>query len=128
MSKPIRYDLKKAGIKRARVGNDEIFAITIRETDGRDEEVAANYAKSKGGSATAAEEMIRLSIVAVNDKAVQQPYLKFDVWNQRARSFMLKAFNDVNGLSNKEGEDFLATAEEVDDPPPSVPGEASASG
>lgn len=120
MTQPIKFDLKKANIKRARVGKDQLDNFHMREVDGRDEEIAANMAKAKGGSATSGEEMVRLAIVAVNGKPVKQPYLQFDTWNQRARSFALKAFNELNGYTKDEEEAFLATAEEEDAPLPSA--------
>ena len=115
-----KYDLQKAKITRARAGKDTLLSFHMREVDGRDEEVAANMAKAKGGSASSAEEMVRLAIVAVNGKPIKQPYLQFDAWNQRARSFALKAFNDLNGYSEEEKDAFLATAEEEDVPLPSA--------
>jgi len=126
MSKPVRYDLERAKIKRARVGKTEIKSFSMREVDGRDEEVATNSAKARGGSATTQEELVRLSVVAVNDVNVEHPYLAFDTWNSRARSFSLKAFNELNGMSKEEEADFLATAEEKDATPPSSLASASA--
>lgn len=121
MSKPVKFDFEKAKIKRAKCGDKELKSFHMREVDGRDEEIAANVAKSKGGSASASEEMIRLAIVAVNGEPVPQPYLKFDLWNQRARAFALKAFNELNGFTAEESDTFLGTAEE-DEPgaPPFV--------
>lgn len=127
-TKPIRFDLKKAKIKRARAGQEELHSFAMREVDGRDEEAAANMAKAKGGSATAAEEMIRLALVEVNDKPVKQPYLEFDLWNQRARAFALRAFTDLNGTTQEEAEGFLKTATEVDAPLSSGPDAASENG
>ncbi len=114
MSTPVKFDFEKAKIKRARAGKVDLKSFHMREVDGRDEEVAANMAKNKGGSASASEEMIRIAIVAVNGEPVQQPYLQFDVWNQRARSLALKAFNSLNGFTQEEGDVFLETAEEGD--------------
>lgn len=129
MSKPVKYSFEKAKIKRAKCGDTPLRDFHIREVDGRDEEVAANTARMKGGAASSSEEMIRLAIVAVNGEPVQQPYLKFDVWNQRARAFALKAFNDLNGFTAEESDSFLGTAEEEDvgaSPPSAPPGGTSA--
>lgn len=114
MPKPVKFDFKKAKITGARAGNTVLESFHMREIDGRDEELAAGMAAAKGGQATGSEEMVRLAIVAVNGKPVQQPYLGFDVWNQRARSLSLKAFRTLNSHTEKEGDDFLATAEEAD--------------
>lgn len=123
-NKPVKYDFTKAGIKRVRAGKVLLESFHMREVDGRDEEMAANWAKSKGGSASSTEELVRLAIVAVNGQAVTQPYLQFDAWNQRARSFALRAFNDLNAFTEEEKVGFLATASEEDAPvssPPAAP-------
>lgn len=114
MPKPIRFSFEKAHITGARAGNTVLKSFHMREIDGRDEEIAASMAAAKGGQATGSEEMVRLAIVAVNDKPIAQPYLAFDVWNQRARSFSLKAFRQMNSHTEKEGDNFLATGEEGD--------------
>lgn len=116
MSKPVKYSFEQAKIKRARCGNVDLKDFHMREVNGQDEELAANWAKQKGGAASSSEEMVRLAIVAVNGEPVKQPYLQFDVWNQRARSFALKAFNELNGFNGDEGDRFLGTAEEEDLP------------
>ena len=121
-----RYDFEKAKIKRARAGKVELRSFVMREIDGRDEEVAAGYVKAKNDNTTVTEEMVRLSIVSVNDQPVPQPYLAFDTWNSRARIFAVKAFNEVNGMTSKEEDDFFGTAEEVDAPLPSSGASASA--
>jgi hypothetical protein len=113
-TKPVKFSFEAAKIKRAKCGTTELKTFHMREVDGRDEELAANWAKNKGGAASSSEELVRLSIVAVNGDPIQQPYLKFDTWNQRARAFALRAFNDLNGFSDKEAADFLETAEEDD--------------
>lgn len=114
MPKPTKFSFKKARITNARAGATVLESFHMREIDGRDEELAAGMAAAKGGHATGSEEMVRLAIVAVNDKPVQQPYLQFDVWNQRARSFALQSFRLLNSHTEKESDSFLATAEEGD--------------
>lgn len=125
MNKPIRYDLVKAKIKRARAGSEELKSFHMREVDGRDEEVAAGAAKARGGQATTQEELVRVAIVGVNDRAVKQPYLQFDTWNARARAFALQAFREINGMTQDEDDAFKATGEESDAPPPSAASSAS---
>lgn len=123
MLKPTKFSFKKAKITGARAGSLVLESFHMREIDGRDEELAAGMAAAKGGHATGSEEMVRLAIVAVNDKPVQQPYLAFDVWNQRARSFALRAFRLLNSHTEKESDDFLATAEEASPTMEGVPTE-----
>jgi hypothetical protein len=90
--------------------------FAMRETDGRDEEVARQAAAARGGDHAIGPETIRLAFVSVNGVEVNtqgKPYFDFDCWNTRARSFALKAWAKLNG--SQEGEDgpFLASAEEV---------------
>ena len=113
------YNFLKAGVKNARVGTTQIVTITLREVNGLDEESAANSAKARGGSVTTGEELIRISVVAVNGSPVTQPYLAFDTINTRGRAFIMRAFNEINGMSTKEGDDFLATAGGTDNEAPS---------
>lgn len=89
-----------------------LTAFALRECDGDDEEKAANLAKAKGGSATAMEELIQLSLTSVNGEPVNQgkPYLGFTKWNSRARQFAAKAWNSINAVDEKEGDAFLAAA------------------
>lgn len=123
-----RFDLTKIKIKGIpKAGQTVITSFHMREVNGVDEEHAANAAKSKGGSASNIEELTRLAIAAVNDKPVQQPYLQFDVWNSKARALALKAFSEINSITEKEAEDFAGTAEAVD-PLPSLVDVTSATG
>lgn len=87
-------------------------SFTLRETDGKDEEYAAQRAKAKGGDATTVEELVRISIVAVNGEPVIQPYEKLAQWNSRARGLVVTAWRSLNTISDKEDTDFLAAAEE----------------
>lgn len=123
MPKPTKFSFKSAKIKGARAGSLVLDSFHMREIDGRDEELAAGMAAAKGGHASGSEEMVRLSIVAVNDKPVSQPYLGFDVWNQRARSLALQAFRLLNSHTEKESDSFLSTAEEGEPAMEGVPTE-----
>ena len=90
-----------------------IESFDIRETDGDDEERAANTAKGKGGSATAVEELIQISLVAINDEPVNvggKPYNGFVKWNSKARNMAQKAWTAVNAGNADESEAFLARA------------------
>jgi len=111
-----RFDL--TGLKNCKMSNGtKLTSFTLREVDGRDEELAANTAKTKGGSVTTTEELVRYSITHVNDEPIKQPYLQFDLWTSRARGFLLQAFREVNGFKEEESDLFLKTAEEVDAQP-----------
>jgi hypothetical protein len=119
-----RFDTSK--MKNVRAGGVLITSFTMREVDGQDEEVAAGAAKARGGSISSAEELIRLSIVAVNDQPVKQPYLAFDTWNSRARQLALKAWTSLNGVTEEEGDAFLSAASPVEGQQPG--GAASVTG
>lgn len=111
MAQVIKFDLsKRKGCSLA--DGTPIASFKMRETDGRDEENAANTAKAKGGSMTALEEQIRLSLVEVNEQAVNAgaPYLAYDNWNSRARAFAFEAYRSMNSVKTEEVADFLATA------------------
>lgn len=85
-------------------------SAAFRETDGRDEENGANKAKAKGGSATALEELVQLSLVEVNGEPVNagKPYNQFTQWNSRARQFAVAVWNKINGASKEELDSFLS--------------------
>lgn len=85
-----------------------IKSFVIKETNGDDEENAANQKLAKGGSATVFEELVRLSITYVDDVKAEQPLTDYDGWNSRTRAYILAAFKSVNGVEDKEVEDFLA--------------------
>jgi hypothetical protein len=96
-----RFDLsKKKGCS--------IRSFVVKETTGDDEEQAANFKTAKGGKATVFEELVRLSITYVNDVRVEHPFEDFDAWNSRTRSYVLAAFKSINGVEDKEVDDFLA--------------------
>jgi len=103
-----RFDTSK--MKHVRAGSLTITSFTLREVDGQDEEIAAAAAKARGGNVSSAEELIRLSIVEVNDQPVKQPYLAFDTWNSRARALALRAWASLNSVTEDETEAFLNAA------------------
>lgn len=88
-----------------------VKSFIIKETDGQDEELAAQYAKERGGAANAMEELVRLSIVEADGKPVTQPYLGFDKLNTKTRAFMFAAWRKLNASEDKEIEDFLKGGE-----------------
>ena len=85
-------------------------SISLREVTGTDEALAATIAEAKGKSGSTFNELLRLAIVKVDGKNVEQPFTDMDRWNSRTRRFLLDAFNSMNGASAKETEDFLAGA------------------
>lgn len=89
-------------------------SITVRETDGKDEEQASLTAKAKGGASNEIEELVRLSIVAIDDKPVTQPFEGFDSWKSKMRGYALSAWRDMNVIDEKEAESFLKGGEVVD--------------
>jgi hypothetical protein len=92
------------GRGRFAVGDATLTSFTLRETNGKDEEYAAERAKAMKTSMT--EELIRVSIVAVNGERVAQPYLALGLWNSKARTRLARAFQEINSASDKEDEDF----------------------
>lgn len=85
-----------------------IASFVIKETNGEDEEQAANFRTMKGGSATVFEELVRLSITYVDDVAAEQPLTEYDGWNSRTRAYILAAFKSVNSIEDKEVDSFLS--------------------
>lgn len=87
-----------------------IKTFTVRETDGKDEDLAAMRAKSVGGSATVLEELIKRSITEVDGKPVNTeegvPFAAWDTWNSATRSFVTQAYQALNAIV-KEDLDFL---------------------
>lgn len=131
MAQTYRFDATKIKLKGPGVPKvsaaEPLRDFHMREVNGVDEELAANTAKAKGGSATNMEELTRLSIVAVNGKPVAQPYLQFDGWNSKARALALRAFAEINSINNDEADSFAGTAEAADLPSSGV-GEQSVTG
>lgn len=90
-----------------------IRSITIRETGGEDEGMAAQIAEAKGKSGSVAIETIRASIIAVDDNPVQQPYAELDKWNTRTRRLVAKFWESVNGVDDGEADPFVEGAKPV---------------
>lgn len=85
-----------------------ICSFVMKETTGEDEEQAADFRTAKGGKATVFEELVRLAITYVDDVKVEQPFEDFEGWNSRTRAYVLAAFKSINGLEDKEVDDFLS--------------------
>lgn len=92
----------------------DVESITIREVNGKDEELAETWSQAKGKQGNTLVELLRLSIVKVNGVAVPQPFGDFDGWNSRTRKFAMDAFAEINGTTKDEKDAFLAGAVEED--------------
>lgn len=106
-AKHYKFDLSK-------FKNCSIKNFVLRELTGEDEENAQNMALSKGKENSGViEESVRLSLVYVDDKKIEQPYAELDLWNSRTRAFIVNAWKQVNAIENKELDDFLSEGQEV---------------
>lgn len=112
---------KKAHLRHRKYTLPEGYSIknlVIRELDGNDELEAARRIKMRGGSADdanvlALNENLRISVVAVNDIAVDQPYHDMDTWSSNTRRFLIEAWSDLNSLPDDHVKDFLEAAEDL---------------
>lgn len=88
-----------------------VTSIVVRETDGRDEEVAAKKAEADGGNLL--EHLVQLAMVSVNDEPVNvsKPWAGLAHWNSRARQFAVRAYNSLNAVTKEEVDDFLSKAQ-----------------
>jgi hypothetical protein len=120
---PVKFP-KGCAVKHKDGSRTPLTSAVFRETDGDDEERGAVLAKAKGGSATALEELVQLSLTEVNGQPVNadKPYTGFARWNSRARQFAVAVWNRVNGASKEELDAFLAQVG-ADPAPPSTPDE-----
>jgi hypothetical protein len=84
--------------------------VKFRETNGKDEALAAVKAKALGDQGSTTDELVRLSIMEVDGQQVQQPYGDYDGWNTRTRALALAAWRSLNGFDDVEAADFLRQA------------------
>lgn len=89
----------------------DIRSVTIKETNGEDELAAKLAADAKGKSGSVNIETIRLSIVAVDDKPVAQPFADLDKWNTRTRKLIADYFSSINGSDEGESDGFIKAAQ-----------------
>ncbi len=82
-------------------------SIVIRETDGLDEENAAEFAKAKGGRVSMQEELCKLAIVMVDDHEVARPFNDYDHWPTKSRDLVLRTFSMINGTTKDLADDFF---------------------
>lgn len=96
-------------------GRFSIQSVTLRETNGEDELEAEKLAEIQKTSMR--QELVRASIVKVNDMPVTQPYAGLDGWNTKTRSTVVACWIKLNGISDKDAQDFLASGEIQEDSP-----------
>ena len=87
--------------------------IIMRETSGIDERNAALMAETRGGTSAMGMELIRCSIVAVDDKRVQHPFIEMDKWNTKTRSFVRAFWESLNDIKEEEVGLAVATGEPI---------------
>lgn len=92
----------------------DVQSITVREVNGRDEEIAAAATEAKGKHGSMVLELLRLAIVKIDGAPTAQPFGEIDKWNARTRKLALDAYISINGTTKEESEAFLASAEEED--------------
>lgn len=99
-------------------GIREFSKIVIREVDGYDEEMAAAWVdakrKIKGENAgNVFNELVRASIASVDGKPFNvggAPSDDFDKWSSRARNFVLRLYNELNGIDEDDLKKVIAEA------------------
>lgn len=87
--------------------------IVIREVNGIDEQEAALRADMRGKRSSIYAELVRLAIVEVDGKRVEQPFLEIEQWNMVTRTLVRSAFDSINDLEAAELETFLAASVDV---------------
>src|SRR6185369_9836826 len=104
----IQYDITQYSTAKRPLS---IKSFTIRETTGRDEDLAALASKARGGTSSIVEELIKRSLTEVDGQAVNKeegiPFQDWEKWNSATRSFVTQAFQALNGVA-KEDLDFLS--------------------
>lgn len=95
-----------------------VDSFVMREIDGEDEREAGRWIAARGSSVddprnAILEEQLRISLVGVDDKAVEQPYTGMNNWSSKTRRFLLEAFGLLNGVEDDELAVFLGAATEM---------------
>lgn len=90
-----------------------VQSIVMRETNGIDEQHAAIAAEAAGASTSLYQELIKLSIVEVNDQRVIQPFNELSGWNSKTRQLVTQGFDDLNQLKDEDLAAFLGASEDV---------------
>jgi hypothetical protein len=104
----IKYDISKYHREDAPLS---CKTFTVREVTSKDEDVASASAKAKGKDGQVMDELIRLSVTEVDgkDKSPESPFVEWDGFNIRTRTFIIRAFQKLNAMAKDEGDDFLST-------------------
>jgi len=88
-------------------------SAVLRETNGIDEKQAA-LASDVGGPGTSIfQELIKLSIVEVDDEKAVQPLNAIEGWNSKTRALLVRAYEQLNDLQDEEIAVFLAASEDA---------------
>lgn len=87
--------------------------LVIKETSGPDELRAKALAKAKGDDGSLYEEMVKLSIVSIDDKPVDQPFESFLTMSTKDRSYIGQAFSKINSASDDLVANFLSTSKMI---------------
>lgn len=95
-----------------------VESFVMREIDGQDERDAGRWLAARGSSVedprlALMDEQLRVSIVAVNGKGVDQPFQGMDKWSSKTRRFVLEAFGLLNAVEDDELAVFLGAATEL---------------
>lgn len=124
MHRQIRYSLVKATDCKDHE-NKKILALTIRTTDGEDENYASKRAEAKGTTLT--EELISFSLVSyeretgeADDRGnvltetvtIKHPFDGFTKWSTKARNFVVAAWKRLSTPNEDEIADFFKSATE----------------
>jgi hypothetical protein len=93
-----------------------IKCFVMREIDGEDELEAGRVAAARGTSVddmsqAALMENIRVAIVSVDDKPVEQPFLQMDKYPSKTKRYFIEAWVALNGVGQDDIKNFLAAAE-----------------
>lgn len=87
--------------------------IVMRETTGIDEQLASLRAEASGDRSSIYQELVRISIVEVDGKKVQQPFTVLESWNSRTRGYVQKLYEHLNDMPEKEVKSFLGAGEDA---------------
>ncbi len=94
----------------------DIQSIVLRETCGKDEEMAALKAEARGMKpGQIHEELLRLAVTEVDGKKVEYPFTGLSKWNTKTRNMVLAYFNDMNSVEEAELKSFLEEGEDLGD-------------
>lgn len=98
-----------------------VSTITMRETNGIDEQAAALQADARGERSTIYAELVRLSVVAVDGKPVIQPFVELEQWTSVMRALVNDGYTHLNDLKEADKIAFLLGVEDEVAAPDEVP-------